>query len=317
MNAMQAWIRRGLKRFAHRESRSYVEKVAFYAAKVASGLYRFRLRHALAVLLGRLRHEKVILHLTLQVCSPCQNDCEHCAHGAMIGVDLGYQLSLHDLRAFIAHTRASRYYVENLWITGPGEPTLWRHFDEGIRLLHDSGVIGRICVTSNGQSLDRVDHGTWRFVSRLAISVYASGEYARQAPHLEAARRAGCEVEERVRDNFRALPTGGAPDALPAVCTCPGPMVYGDRVYYHCGPTGFEAARLKGEPFLDNPRHGRRIGPDYLAGVDTRVLYGVDGDTISRATLDLCRYCWANMRIPLPWVPHTQVRRRAPSDVQA
>jgi hypothetical protein len=313
MNFAQNQLMRALTRFAHHENRHPLVKMAFYGAKVASGSYAFRLNHAAAVVLGPIFGRRIVLHLTLQVCSLCQNNCEHCAHAAMIEANRGYQMSMEDLRTFVEHTKASRYYIENLWITGPGEPTLWKHFNDGIKLLDESGLIGRIIVISNGQSIGRVDSSTWKHIARLGVSTYPSNDHTEILRKLEEARQAGCEIDHRPRAGFRVMPEKGVPGSLPARCMAPGPMIYADRVYYYCGPTGVAAARLKGEAFLDNEAYGAKLGPGYLEGINTRLRYGVGSDTYSTANLDLCRYCWANMMIQLPYVPHSQRRRPAPA----
>jgi hypothetical protein len=222
--------------------------------------------------------------------------------------DPKYQMSLEQVRDFIRCTRASRYFIENLWINGPGEPTLWKHFNEGVRLLHHSGVIGNINITTNGKSLTRIDAETWKFLNRVQVSIYPDSDYSSFAQNFAQQVHSRSVVIERIKDSFRIFPERRHEDSLPARCDCPGPMIYGDWVYFHCGPAGFGAAQLKEEPFFENDAYGSKLGLGYLEEAQVEKTYGLDQPQRT-SRMDLCKYCWANYTISLPWVAHSQIKR--------
>ena len=96
------------------------------------------------------RHTRIIEHMHLAACVPCQYDCVDCAHDGMRNKFSGYHLNLDDLREFIRCTEESRYLVKLLDLTGPGEPLLWRNLKEGLRLLHKSPAIRKVRIVTNG-----------------------------------------------------------------------------------------------------------------------------------------------------------------------
>jgi hypothetical protein len=290
------------------ENRSYLLKLLFYAGRTVTGRLKFRTKTAAAILVGKWRYKKVVPYVMLQVCSACQHKCGYCAHADLIQAAPGYQLSMEDLIEFISRTEKSNYYIESVTINGPGEPTLWKEFNEGVALLYRSRAIGNLRLTTNGQSLDRVDEQTWRYLSRVTVSVYPSSRIT-EFEHLKSRSRLyGFYLTIKSQDVFRVHPDRCYRDSLPACCMCPGPMIYGRRVYLYCGPSAFGAAALKGEEYVNNPKYSREVGLDYLHGVDTPVLYG--GESLAIMTMDLCRYCWANQSISLEQVTHQQSRTR-------
>jgi len=58
-----------------------------------------------------------IYDFKLEVASPCQNDCELCAHADLMRHIKGYQLSLEQLARFIHCTERSNYFIRSLSIT--------------------------------------------------------------------------------------------------------------------------------------------------------------------------------------------------------
>ncbi len=289
------------------ENRSYFVRLLFYTARTLTKRSPFRVKTAAAVLFP-WKYRKFVPHIMLQVCSQCQNRCNYCSQGDLMAANLGYQLSMDELETFIRQTEESKYFIENVLINGPGEPTLWKHFNEGVRRLYKSPAIGNIQLTTNGQSLDRVDNMTWQYFSRVVVSVYPSNKITTFDGLKSMSRRYGFRLMCYNQVTFRVPPKQAYPNSLPAQCNCHGPMVYGNRVYPYCGPTGFGAAVLKGEPFLNSPKHSREMGFDYLAGIDKSVLY--HGETLAPIKMDLCRYCISNENIPYVRVPHEQTRDR-------
>jgi hypothetical protein len=226
----------------------------------------------------------------------------------MIAANPGYQLSLDELKAFIRHTEESNYFIENVLINGPGEPTLWKHFNEGVRRLYESPAIGNIQLITNGQSFDRVDDETWQYISLVWVSVYPSSKVTTFDQVSAMSRRYGFHLILFDKIEFRVHPEHAYSNSLPAQCSCHGPMIYGNRVYPYCGPTGVGAAKLKGEPFLDSPKYSREVGPDYLAGINRSDLWR--GETLAPMKLDICSRCISNQKIPYVTITHEQTSDR-------
>ena len=284
------------------ENRVYPLKVASHFYKLASGQMQYRSGHMKTVLLGRWSHTRLIPHLLFHVAAQCQNRCRNCAHTGLIVHDPSYQMSLESLERFLFVTAQSNYFVENLWLDGPGEPTLWRHFNEGIDALYRSPEIGGINISTNGQSLGAVADATWPKIDRIILSVYPSHAADGVDAVRQMCRRHRVVLEVRDMTLFRVRPSARHPGTLPAYCVCAGPMVYDDRVFYNCGPNGVDAALLKGENLFDDPEQCGPLKKNYLAGVPTSRLHGPY--PYRKSAYAICEYCWANWNINLENVPH-------------
>jgi hypothetical protein len=249
-------------------------------AKVAN-LLRCRARCWWAVLCGKdVRHK-----MYMEVCSPCQYRCTNCLHSGAIQAHPGYNLSLDQLRTWISATQRSGYFFREVWINGPGEPLLWRHLDAGLQMLRDSGVCGAIIIVSNGQAMGRVSAATWHNIDLMFYDVYPADTAKRSLPESRIYRMPVAAFRSRV--------TGRMVGTIPAKCICHGPMLLGGRVWLHCGPVMWDAARLAG---ADPVAGSVEVAPDYLRGYDQASI----------GAMPLCEYCDGNETISAmqPTAPH-------------
>lgn len=231
-----------------------------------------------------------IFEFKLEVSSPCQNDCELCAHADLMRHIKGYQLSLEQLDRFLFYTERSNYFIRSLSIHGPGEPFLWRDLNEGLRRLKRSRSIGWVTMVTNGLLLDRIADDAMACLDRLFVSVYAN--YNKQ-PLLEAFRAKhgdrvslwdGTYFWEHTKDPRQTVPAKGG-------CNCVGPMLYDDRIYPYCGPPVFGAAKAKGVDIATVPQISVPLGLNYMAAYNAQLV----------GRMDLCRYCWANPGFQGEW----------------
>jgi hypothetical protein len=231
-----------------------------------------------------------IFDFKLEVSSPCQNDCELCAHADLMRHIKGYQLSLEKLDRFLFYTERSNYFIRSLSIHGPGEPFLWKELNAGLRMLKRSRAIGWISMVTNGLLLDRLAEDSMACIDRLFISVYSN--YNRQEmlqgfvkQHAKKVRLwDGTNFWEHTADPTKTAPATGG-------CTCSGPMLYDDRIFPYCGPPVFGAAKAKGVEVLKIPHMSVPLGPDYMAAYNARLM----------GRMDICRYCWANPNFQGKW----------------
>jgi hypothetical protein len=227
-----------------------------------------------------------------EVCSVCQNDCEDCSNGGLIANDRKYHMSMHEVREFIRFTKLSNYFIQTLYINGAGEPTLWKHFDEGINLLYTSGIIGRIYITSNGLSLDRISEGTWPSIYSMHVSQYPHSAYETELGRLKS--RYGFKIHLTPTNEFRERPTRRYPNTIPCLCGCYGPMVVYGKVFLYCGPPVFDAAKIMNVDIWKRHDLYSDLGHRYLERYDEKKI----------GNLDLCEYCWANQSIAMSVKPH-------------
>jgi len=221
--------------------------------------------------------------MRLEVRSACQYDCEMCAHGHQRKRFKDYELSLEQLERFLNVTRESGYVIGNMRIHGPGEPLLWHHFNEGVRMLKASGVVESVFVASNGLLLHKIEEATWDSLDELRISVYS--DFNRQKTLEECQGKYGDKISLSPMDNFVVLPKGIEDEApIPCQCMCDGPMLLGDRLFYYCGPPVFGAGHIMGRDVMEDPKLSVPIERGYMENYDRSLL----------GNMDYCKFCWAN-----------------------
>jgi hypothetical protein len=258
-----------------------------------------------------------IFEFKLEVSSPCQNDCELCAHADLMRHIKGYQLSLESLDRFLFYTERSNYFIRSLSIHGPGEPFLWREMNEGLKMLKRSKAIGWVTMVTNGLLLDRIHDDAMACLDRLFISVYAN--YNRGEVLQKFRAKWGEKVSLWDGTHFwehATSPTQTAPAT--GGCNCVGPMLYDDKIFPYCGPPVFGAAKAKGVDVLSLPNLWVPLGLNYMASYNARLV----------GRMDICRTCWANPNFSGRWrandprktfpdTPPDAIRRIIPAAGQA
>lgn len=231
-----------------------------------------------------------IYEFKLEVSSPCQNDCELCAHADLMRHIKGYQLSLEKLDRFLFYTERSNYFIRSLSIHGPGEPFLWKDLNEGLKMLKRSRSVGWVTMVTNGLLLDRITDDGMACLDRLFVSVYAN--YNRHEVLSRFREKHGARVSlwdgtyfwEHTPDARQTVPATGG-------CNCVGPMLYDDRIFPYCGPPVFGAAKAKGADILSLPNISVPLGLNYMASYNARLV----------GRMDICRFCWANPNFHGQW----------------
>lgn len=231
-----------------------------------------------------------IYEFKLEVSSPCQNDCELCAHADLMRHVRGFQLSLEQLDRFIFYTERSNYFIRSLSIHGPGEPFLWKHLNEGLRRLKRSRAIGWMTMVTNGLLLERINEESMDCLDRLFVSVYAN--YNRHDSLDRFRERHGTKVSlwdgtyfwEHSTDRSATAPATGG-------CNCFGPMLFNDHIFPYCGPPVFGAAKAKGADVMQIPHIAVPLGMNYMSGYREKLM----------GRMDICRHCWANPNFSGRW----------------
>ena len=181
--------------------------------------------------------------LLLQTNTVCQNRCKECITAEAMVDYPGYQLTIEQVKQFIRTLEESRYWVEELHLNGLGEPTLWKHFNEGCQLLHKCKNIGRISFVTNGKTIHLVDKKTLDCFHLIYLSSYPAKE-------LEAINAAvyatGVPVSSLSRVTFGVLPRRRYPGTIPAICFCLGPTYIDGKILLHCGSAAFHAYKVAG-----------------------------------------------------------------------
>ena len=232
-----------------------------------------------------------IFDFKLEVSSPCQNDCELCAHADLMRHIKGYQLSLEKLDRFLFYTERSNYFIRSLSIHGPGEPFLWKELNAGLQRLKRSKSIGWITMVTNGLLLDRITDDGMACLDRLFISVYSN--YNRHELLARLIARHAKKIRTWDGTYFWEHTSGSAQKTAPLTggCNCSGPMLYDDKIFPYCGPPVFGAAKAKGIDVMSIPNLWVPVGPNYMATYNARLV----------GRMDICRTCWANPNFQGEW----------------
>lgn len=178
-------------------------------------------------------------HPLLSVCTngSCQNRCKFCAHHGMQEHASGYNMPLEDISRLIARCKEIDLQFERISFGGPGEPLLWPHINDAVRLLSKSGITSRVQITSNGHALDRIADDVWGMPNPVEVSVYGYP--------LNEKLMAKPNVMRMGKPVFWGIVKIPAP-CFDGVCHCPGMMYYRGKMFPHCGPVAFDAANAAG-----------------------------------------------------------------------
>jgi len=228
-----------------------------------------------------LFNSRVIDRIFLEVCSPCQYNCKNCYHSSFRAAYKNYHMTTHELNKFLYYTEKSNYYIREVCLHGPGEPTLWRYLNEGIKILYDSGVIGGIYIISNGVSLDRIEEETFDYIDRIRISMYPDVKNNNYIEYLH--KKFPEKIKFEYIKKFTEFPIKKYSDSIPCRCLCPIPMFVKDKIFY-CNAGVFGAAALKGVNILDCYEVYSELKENYLHGENN-------------GNYDLCQYCCFNNNI--------------------
>ena len=221
----------------------------------------------------------VINQLMLGVCNACQIHCEHCAHSGIRQEEPRYQMPLDDLEALFHRLKVTNSQVDTLMFNGPGEPLLWEHFNQAIRLIR-SRCSAKIKVTTNGLRLSSIATDVWDALTQVCISTY--GQVINYALTDSYANK----ITYSAGEQFLAIVPGSLP-VIPsyALCGCYGPLYYKRHVFPHCGPPVFGAAKQ------ENMDAFAYAIPLHLWNPDTM------NEDVPKHVLP-CAWCWANGAVP-------------------
>jgi hypothetical protein len=210
--------------------------------------------------------------MMIAACNACQLRCEHCAHRGMRASDPAYQMPIEDIGILLRRLETIDCRVGTFMFNGPGEPLLWRHFNEAMHMIYRSGIADQIKVFTNGIRLDAIGANTWNLLDRVYISTYNI-----VIPDETITERYEDVIDYSPGETFWALDESKLPAESVSGCMCQGPMYYKRTIFPYCGPPMFEAAHRYGV-----------INPIYYG---TRVeLWPNDSPKPNLP----CLWCWAN-----------------------
>jgi len=242
------------------------------------------------------KRRKLVEHLYFEVIGACQYNCTSCSHEELRFQFRSFQLSIEEIKNFLHFTEKSNYHIHRLEIHGPGEPLLWKGFNDGVKMLKESGRISKIIVITNGLLLKNIKDETWKYIFQLRISLYPMSDILGSIK--EKQKKFGRKIKVNKIDQFDRVPEERHENTTPCQCACPGPMFLKDRIILFCGPPGIHAAKLAGVDIINDPEMSEALGVNYLSRLDQNKI----------GKLKICEYCWANCNIKKEDIPVVSVK---------
>ncbi|MHC4715339.1 MAG: radical SAM protein [Planctomycetota bacterium] len=218
-----------------------------------------------------------IPQLSIVATTRCNLNCPLCMIQWLMNARPREDLSLEQLGHFIRRCEQLEVFFPWAWFTG-GEPTLWPHLEEGIRMLAASRSFGKLRINTNGAKVERL-LPVIDLLANVRFSVYHTN--ADRARELFPQR-------QRYKLGFWSEPHRAAPEApieggLPAPCICPIASYFDGRLY--ACPGGYSVAAKLGLP-LDDPRFSCDVDDDFVSFYREHER--------SRLNQDICRSCLSN-----------------------
>ena len=219
---------------------------------------------------------KTVPLISVASCNACQNRCLHCAHQGMRDEDPAYQMPLEDVTALIERFKSLGCRTQSISLCGPGEPLIWKHFNEAVRLIARSGIADRIEATTNGLALCIIEEDVWQMLNPLFISGYGTIDKTKyNAEHSVV----------RPRPQFWYVDKSKIPATTFTQCGCPGMTYYKGHIYPYCGPVLFDACLLSGKKHTDFSVPLNQFDPDRMPDMPHLKYLP-------------CAWCWGNPVVP-------------------
>lgn len=220
--------------------------------------------------------------MTLMTTGACNLDCPHCSQGAWRKDYVAYHMTPREIGELSARAHALHLAPFKAIHVAGGEPTRWRHFEDGLAEARRTRLGKTIVVSSNCIEYGLLASALRR---RLIDRVYCQASNA----SAEGVRRLMAEFGERRvavgrREVHKPLPARLLHGVLPAKCGCLRMAYFAGRVF-QCAGAYPHLTRLGLS--IDEPRVWCRLDEDWAG------FFRSSDPTRS----DACRACLANRRV--------------------
>lgn len=176
------------------------------------------------------------LRLIFWVTSFCNHDCPYCNQSEVRDKNIGYEMSLNELNNFIISSQTREFHYKVIELTG-GEPSLWSHFEEGLRLLSESKIADSITFITNGNNAQKVSEIAKLYAPEYYVSIQQA------TPKQVAIHRESGNTVLWNTNPHKPVPKEPVINSLPAQCAV-GQSFRGERqngllylkgmIYYCC-----------------------------------------------------------------------------------
>jgi len=224
-----------------------------------------------------MMHQAQMLFL---VTGACNMACPHCAQGWWRKDYINYHMTPDEIKTICRRTRELGLHFAQALIMG-GEPALWKHLEEGCRVIRESGLFDEIHIYTNYKDVDPLINLFDKGLADLAIvqTVNMSIEGVRKLWEKHAVK-----IRITNQPSHWVHPDKPVEGTLPAACGCDQITVFDGRMY-SC-PGAYHNTKRMGWD-IDNPRLWVNIEDDWYS-------YFMKMDRYSIAA---CSVCLANSKM--------------------
>lgn len=110
------------------------------------------------------------IHVSIWPTVVCQRSCDYCCctkHVNKTAPEYNH-LNWDDFKNAI--DVLLKYGTKAIEFSGGGEPTLWKHFEEGVRYVHSKGI--KLSLITNGLRFDKVSADVWGMFEWIRVSLH-------------------------------------------------------------------------------------------------------------------------------------------------
>jgi len=173
----------------------------------------------------------IIDNFNIVVCSKTNKSYSFRGRLDLDKINPGYQLSLENLKTFLDCTKKSNYYINTLKIDC-GEPLLWENLNLGISMIKESGCVGDIKITSDGEGLSKISKNSWEAIESMSINISPAFSQHNLLDRLRMSYPLKFNI---VYYEFYRRYMKNETASIPCSCINSGPTLYNNRIYLHCG----------------------------------------------------------------------------------
>ena len=168
--------------------------------------------------------------LSFCLTTKCNLFCKECIQMPLLKAHPGYEMSLEELRDFIVASEKS-HYAFDFQISG-GEPLLWPHLKEGLKMLRASKICHSITMFTNAMDISRFDTETATLIDDIRISKYSGNHGNIKILKEKYPERVNVVEREDFWPNLETL----LPGVLPPRCCARQLWFFKRRIYFcaHC-----------------------------------------------------------------------------------
>lgn len=163
--------------------------------------------------------------ISLYVASACQLSCQECIMLSLMKNQPKYQMGLDEVENLLSINEESNYEY-HYRLTG-GEPFLWKHFEDGIKLIRKSKSCLTLSVITNAINIKKVTDEMVDLIDCIRISKYKYNHENTDA----LSKKYPNKVLVVDRETFCKNPTEPVPNSTPVECGNPEIMFYNNKIF--------------------------------------------------------------------------------------